>query len=134
MKHLKKRLVEQERRAESLCQSLHRADVSLAEPNSRNEVLREFKNSCTRIYQQNMTIQQTMENVNTTVRAINQDRSNGLIEASEMVRKIEDRQQDSWSHMIKATKVIMNFMDKKTSEFAHYCNQAGVLPPLPARQ
>ncbi len=127
MKHLKKRLVEQERRMEILRENLHSADKSLAEANSRNEILREFKNSCTRIYQQNMHIQQTMENVNTTVRSINKDRSGGLIEASEMIRKVEERQEDSSSNMIKATKVIMGFMDKKTTEFAHYCNQAGVL-------
>jgi hypothetical protein len=119
---------------EILRENLHSADKSLAEANSRNEILREFKNSCTRIYQQNMHIQQTMENVNTTVRSINKDRSGGLIEASEMIRKVEERQEDSWSNMIKATKVIMGFMDKKTTEFAHYCNQAGVLPPVEPRQ
>ena len=36
--------------------------------------------------------------------------------------------------MSKVTKVIMSFMVKKTTEFAHYCNQDRVLPPMQALQ
>jgi hypothetical protein len=80
VKHLKQRLVEQDRQLNGMRGELNKAIVSLAEANARNDIIKEFKYSCTRIYQQNLAK-----------------------------------------------------LDKTTTKFAHYCNQVGVLPVIPAR-